>query len=98
MTLAVTLLILAGALAYILLPLFQNQAPPATPTDRPALNAFAEATSRRDACYEALADLEFDFAAGKISQDDFARLKHQYQAAAVVALKDIDAMEAATPR
>ncbi len=95
MTLSIVLLVLAGALAYTLVPLFRGEAGPAADPDHKALDAFADATSRRDACYEALSDLEFDFAAGKISQEDFARLNQQYQAVAVVALKELDAMEAA---
>lgn len=98
MTLSIILLVLAGALAFTLAPLFQHQTGPAANPDRKALDAFADATSRRDACYEALADLEFDFAAGKISQEDFARLKQHYQTAAVAALKDLDAMAAARTR
>ncbi|MCZ6746307.1 MAG: hypothetical protein O7C74_03720, partial [Acidobacteria bacterium] len=85
----------AGTLAFILTPLFQNQTLPAVTPDHKALDAFANATSRRDTSYEALADLEFDFAAGKISQEDFTRLKQQYQMTAVAALKDLDAVAAA---
>jgi len=93
MTLSIVLLVLVGALAFMLVPLFQNQTSPAAAPEHTALDAFADAISRRDACYEALSDLEFDLAAGKIS----TLLQHQYQAAAVSALKDLDALEASGP-
>lgn len=95
MTLSIVLLVLAGALVFVLAPLFQKEIRPAASPDHKALDAFAEATSRRDACYEALSDLDFDFAAGKISPEDFTLLKQRYQMAAVAALKDLDAMEGA---
>ena len=97
MTLSIVLLVLVGALAFMLVPLFQNQTSPAAAPEHTALDAFADAISRRDACYEALSDLEFDLAAGKISTEDFTLLQHQYQAAAVSALKDLDALEASGP-
>ena len=69
-----------------------------TAAARQRIDSLADASSRRDVAYEAIADLDFDFAAGKISQDDFAKLKRQYQAAAVEALKELDDLNpAGTP-
>jgi hypothetical protein len=100
MTLTIVLLVLAVSLAFILAPLFKGDDRPSADAAaaRLRLDALADASSRRDAAYEAISDLDFDFAAGKISQDDFAKLKRQYQASAVEALKELDTLQpAATP-
>jgi len=97
MTLTIVLLVLAVSLAFILAPLFKGDDRPSgeAAAARLRLDALADASSRRDAAYEAISDLDFDFAAGKISQDDFARLKRQYQATAVEALKELDTLQPA---
>lgn len=93
----IVLLILLAAALYIVPPLLRGD-PPRLGASRKgvAWEALADATSRRDAAYEALADLEIDYLSGKISQDDFARLKRQYQKIAVAALKDLDGLSQAS--
>jgi len=96
----IVLLILLAAALYILPPLLRGD-PPRLGSSRTgvAWEALADAASRRDAAYEALADLELDYLSSKVSQDDFARLKRQYQNIAMSALKDLDGLsqEAAAP-
>ena len=89
----IVLLILLAAALYILPPLLRGD-PPRLGASRKdvAWEALADAASRRDTAYEALADLEFDYLSGKISQDDFARLKRQYQKIAMDALKELDGL------
>jgi hypothetical protein len=89
----IVLLILLAAALYILPPLLRGD-PPRLGASRKSVawEALADAASRRDAAYEALTDLELDYLSGKISQDDFARLKRQYQKIAVAALKDLDGL------
>ncbi len=98
MTVVILLLIMAATALYVFPPLLRQDERPVPSEMRARQDAFADAASRRDASYEALADLEFDYAAGKISQEDFARLKRQYQASAVKALKEIDALNATGSR
>ena len=97
MTLTILLLTIAAALAYILPPLVRGDVRPSpeAASARRRIDALADAASRRDAAYEAIGDLDFDYASGKISQDDFARVKRQYQASAVEALKELDALQPA---
>jgi hypothetical protein len=94
MTAIIVLLILLAAALYILPPLLRGD-PPRVGASRTRADweALADAASRRDAAYEALADLEMDFLAGKVSQEDFARLKRQYQKIAVEALKKLESLE-----
>jgi hypothetical protein len=97
MTLTILLLITAASLAYVLPPLFRGDDRPSADAAaaRLRIDTLADASSRRDIAYEAIGDLDFDFAAGKISQEDFAKLKRQYQAAAVEALKELDSLRSA---
>ncbi len=90
--LIIVLLVLLAAALFILPPLLREEkGEPAAPPD-PSRDALAEAVARRDASFEALADLEFDHASGKISTEEFATLKAQYQRAAVTALKDVEGL------
>jgi hypothetical protein len=87
----IVLSILLAVALYILPPLLRGD-PSRLGASRKEIDwkALADASSRRDAAYEALSDLEMDYLSGKVSQDDFARLKRQYQKIAVVALKDLE--------
>ena len=57
-----------------------------------AAAALREARARRDSSCEALADLEMDRVAGKVSDEDHARLKPMHQADALRALRDLEAL------
>lgn len=46
--------------------------------------------SQRDATYDAMRDLDFDFAMGKLSQTDYASLRDKYKARAAQLLQQID--------
>lgn len=50
----------------------------------------ASALSRRDSTYEALADLDADRAAGKLSEEDYTDLRESYQREAITALRDLE--------
>ena len=89
MEIAILLMVLGASAVFIFAPLFrQGEAAPA-PT-APLHQETAAALSRRDATYQALADLEEDREAGKLSDDDHASLKQAYEADAVRALRDLD--------
>lgn len=61
------LLVAAGTLAFVLAPLFRRKAPPAGPGDR----SQEEARDLRKAIEQE--DLELEYAAGKLTREDFER-------------------------
>jgi hypothetical protein len=95
--LLMVLLVLVAAALFILPPLLRGDADAGSHRADPALAALAEAASRRDSTYEALADLEFDHASGKVATDEFGALKTQYQTAAMAALKDLEGLQGKSP-
>ena len=52
-----------------------------------------EADARKRAALAAIVDLEDDRSVGKIAEDDFRALKNQYEAEAVAAIAELDALE-----
>ncbi len=61
-----------------------------------ARSSRSEAEQRRDGALAGLDDLEFDRAAGKLSDTDFEHLRMTYEAEAAAALHDLDEL-ARTP-
>lgn len=91
----VVALLASAALAYVVLPLGQRR--PA-PDELPALEA--ELQGRKRSALEAIVDLEADRSVGKLSHEDFATLRAQYEADALSALTELDDLggRASTPR
>ncbi len=54
-----------------------------------------ELESQRDAIYQAIRELRFDFEVGKVSETDYNIFDSQLKAQAVAVLKEIDALQAA---
>ncbi|HEX2717975.1 MAG TPA: zinc ribbon domain-containing protein [Gemmatimonadaceae bacterium] len=72
-----------AAMAFVLWPLFRDVE--AAPTDGyPAQSALA---SKRERAVDALREIEFDRATGKLSDADYASLKTRYTAEAVAAMR-----------
>ena len=86
--LVVGTLIAVGALAYVLAPLFLEDGA-REPADRPSRGA--DARDRRgesgEDAVEALREIEFDRATGKLSDEDYAELKADYTRRAVTAMR-----------
>ncbi len=80
----------AVALVFVLLPLLNGEGVPASEPDR--LQPPPDA--RRDRAVQALREIEFDRATGKLSDDDYAELKADYTAQALVAMRAADAAAA----
>ena len=57
------------------------------PVRRPAADPFDVDETRRDRAVEALREIEFDRATGKLSDEDYATLKARYTALAVQAMR-----------
>jgi len=79
-------IIVLGVLAFIAYPLFN--APPAEGAESPV--ALDGLISQRDAAYDSIRDLDFDFQMGKLSQSDYATMRERYKGRAAVALEQID--------
>ena len=81
-------IIVLGILAFIAYPLFSAAREDIFETP----SALDGLLSQRDAEYDALRDLDFDFQMGKLSQSDYTSLREKYKARAAVALQQIDAI------
>lgn len=81
-------IIVLGILAFIAYPLFT--APREELAETP--DALDSLLSQRDAEYDAIRDLDFDFQMGKLSQNDYATMREKYKGRAAVALQQIDAI------
>jgi hypothetical protein len=81
-------IIVLGILAFIAYPLFSAAREDMTETS----GALDGLLSQRDAEYDALRDLDFDFQMGKLSLSDYTSLREKYMARAAVALQQIDAI------
>jgi rubrerythrin len=57
-----------------------------------------EADARKRAALAAIVDLEDDRSVGKLAEDDFRALRHQYETEAVAAIAEFDALEASATR
>jgi hypothetical protein len=78
------LLVGAGALSLILLPLFR----PAPPARAPGWDLPDLEETRKGQALIALKEIEFDLATGKLSEGDFADLKRKFTAEAVAAMRE----------
>ena len=79
-----TLLAIA-AMAFVLAPLFSDAA--AIPAAARGRDSRAEAQSRGEAAVEALREIEFDRATGKLADSDYTALKARYTKQALTALR-----------
>ena len=87
---AVIIAVLAcGALAFVAAPL-RSGSPPVEESSAAA----AELESRKRAALTAIIDIENERDVGKLSQDDFAILRGEYETEAVAALLELDALRA----
>jgi cytochrome c-type biogenesis protein CcmH/NrfG len=76
------------ALAYVLAPVRRGPRFDAEAPER----RLEEADARKRAALSALDDLEGEHAVGKLSDADFASLRREYEAEALVALRQLDAL------
>ena len=81
-------LLAIGALVFVLAPLFREDGPAAPSAPRPRAGDAADAAD--DGAIEALREIEFDRATGKLSDDDYAELKAQYTRRALEAMRARD--------
>jgi hypothetical protein len=79
-------MIMLGAIALIAYPLFR---PPKTKVEA-GENLKEKLKAEKEALYGDLKDLEFDFRMGKLSKDDYAKLKDELEEKAIPILKQIE--------
>ena len=93
MTLVVVVALLAcAALAYVVVPLGTRRGRrEETPSQEGELDA------RKRTALSAIVDLEADLSVGKLSDEDFEVLRAQYEAEALHALTELDALRARSP-
>lgn len=84
--LALALVAAGMALFWVVRPLTLPQAPPPPPED----DRLATLQARKEATLAAIRDLNFDFALGKLSQEDFARYDARLRRQALILLQQID--------
>lgn len=73
-----------AAMGWVLAPLFRSDAGAVV---APASPARADVPARRERAVEALREIEFDRATGKLSDTDYAMLKERYTRQAVAAMR-----------
>ena len=89
-------LIAVGALAYVLAPLFRDEdARPRSP--EPSAGGSGVRVEEGAGAIEALREIEFDRATGKLSDDDYAALKADYTQRALTAMRADEAGAPVTP-
>lgn len=80
------------ALAYVTAPIRKGAQREPDETDAPA----RDAEGRKNAALTAIIDIEDERDVGKLSQEDFAALRMEYEAQALTALRELDAVEGFT--
>ena len=97
MLLLAGILLTLGVLLYVLAPLVNRVAAPLT--DGPDnLAELRELYTLRDVSYETLRDLESDFRAGKMSEDDYSDLSHRFKREAIALVTRIENLERSIPQ
>ena len=90
MELVILVMVVLATAVFVFSPLFRSGE--ISLPDSAAYRRVADAISRRDATYQALADLDEDRTAGKLSDEDYAALKQAYTSDAINALRDLDGL------
>ena len=87
----------AIVVAFVLYPVF-TEAPATGPTvlDESAL-ALSDLSDKKAMLYEAIQDLDFENASGKISETDYETLRNDYLAQVSVVIKKMDGLAPAKP-
>ena len=85
--LALAVLLAAGTVYFVLLPIFRPVTPSVSEGDEGEGEDSEEDQSPRAVALRALKEIEFDRATGKLSDADYDALQHQYTALAVEALR-----------
>ncbi len=95
LTMAMMLVLTVGAAVYVAWPLLVGRTQPeeylGAEPDEPALQ---QLMFQRDTTYAAMKELDFDYAMGNLSKEDYQELQNRYKRKAVALLKRIDDLKA----
>jgi hypothetical protein len=86
----IVLAVAAAGLLYVVGPLTR----PARRRSDPARGLIAELDARKRAALLGIVDLEGERAVGKLNDEDFAALRSEYEAEAMVAIAELDNLQA----
>ena len=89
MELVISVLIAGAIITFIALPLFASS----RAQDENEPTALETLMSQRDAAYDAMRDLDFDFQTGKLSDVDYNALRDKAKSRAAVVLQQLDAVQ-----
>lgn len=89
MSLMLTPLLLIGLVLYVAWPLLKDQSEP-DPVEESELEKAQEV---KEMAISDLKDIEMDFRMGKLSDEDYQRLRQEFEVRAVEALKQVDSLE-----
>jgi hypothetical protein len=87
--LIIIIVLALGAVAYIARPLWRRDVGAEAIVGSEG-ETIGELLSRRDVAYRALKEIEFDFRAGKLLEEDYQALLARYRAEAVAILQQLD--------
>jgi NADH pyrophosphatase NudC (nudix superfamily) len=90
MTIAITLLLTIAAFAAVAYPFLRRKTTPMAASED---EKEQELHFKRDATYAMLKELEFDYKAGTLSQEDYSDLEARYKTKAVSILKKLDDLQ-----
>jgi hypothetical protein len=91
MELVLAVLIALAVAAFVSVPL-RRAARASEPGEVDAEAALADLEARKQAKYREIRDAEADHAAGKLTDEDFARLDRELRAEAIELLKELDSL------
>jgi membrane protease subunit (stomatin/prohibitin family) len=94
MTIAIGILIIVAALAFVAAPFFAGE--PAGDTAAPVARGQLE--RQKLEAYAAIKEAEFDYRMGKLSDADFGALREKYGAQALQAISALDEAQSTPPR
>jgi hypothetical protein len=99
MTIAIEILMIIAAAAYVAVPFFTSAATPESAGAKPVTASERERLERQKLdAYAAIKELEFDYRMHKLSDADFAAIRDKYAVQALEAIAALDAAKATQPR
>jgi cytochrome c-type biogenesis protein CcmH/NrfG len=88
-----TMLMILGTLAFLAYPVLRRDRSYA-PGQLDGFARVVELRSEKDLLVRTIKDLEFDFASGKLSSEDYTAMRTTYEARAMLVLQELDTQEA----
>ena len=94
-TLALAAIMAGGVLVFVLQPVWQAIQPTETEEDAAApVDRLEELYARRDAIYQSIKEIEFDYKVGKLTEEDYQYFSAQLKREAAEVLRQIDELQA----